>query len=115
MYVPEMERDVRKIMATNGHAFDVIWILGDLYPKYDTNDIVLIPHLISDEEMLMSAHVLPLEFVIDIGTQKKPVQDADAEKMRDALISNIPALKEVRFGIWIREMSSNGYKKAENF
>jgi len=109
MYIPEREKKVRRIMASHGYTLDVIWALAELYPQYESQDIALISHLISEEEMALSIHVLPLEFVIDVGTQEHLIQDEDAKKLRDKIIKRIPDLRNIRFGVWIREMRNNGF------
>jgi len=109
MYIPEDEKVVRKIIGSEAHALDIVWALADLFPKYDTNEIVVIPHLISAEEMALSAHVLPLEFIIDIGTQRRALSDEDAQKIRNGFIERIPELAKINFAVWIREMQSNGF------
>lgn len=83
--------------------------LHSVFPQYPVDAIAIIPEPIEEHVMKLADNLLPLELAIDIGRQTNPISEEHSEALRKKLISYIPELKGINFGIWIREFPSNGF------
>lgn len=104
---PEREKEVIEILTNNGPI--IRRALSTEFPRYPVEEIAIIPEPISDKVMAMADNLLPLEFVIDLGKQGWPLSNDCSERLRKTLIRLCPKLDKINFGIWIRDMSSNGF------
>ncbi len=106
-----LEEKARIIHALTECKSRVRQAVSDQFPKYQMRDIALIPRLVTYKEMAMADNLLPLEFVIDLGKLDNLLGDSDSDIFRDRLLKLCPELKDINFGIWLREMSSNGFSE----
>ncbi len=76
---------------------------------YEMNDIALIPRPIVDDDIELSDNILPLEFVIDIGSRM--VGKTDEVMMNDLKTDfcGIGSLNEINFGIWVRSFEHSNF------
>ncbi len=76
---------------------------------YNPGEVALIVDIIEGRRLYYSANLMPLEFVIDIGAQPERLNDDVAKEFADLLTKTLSDLEEINFGLWIREMGSNGF------
>jgi len=67
------------------------------------------PRLLSSAEVEDSENLNPLEFCID--THTVDLNDAVAYQFERVLLRACPGLNEVKFGTWLRSMTSNGFSQ----
>lgn len=107
---PEGESEVVRILTN--HGLQIREALSAQFPKYPVEQIAIIPEPISERVMKLASNLLPLEFAIDVGKQQwESLDDGDSDALRDRLIEMCPGLGAINFGIWLREMTSNGYSE----
>ena len=106
VYVPANE--TKALALATQHKTDIRIAIARLF-EYDEQDVTLIGHIIDTGEMALSDNVLPLEFVVDLGTRKTPLSDASAQEALHILTVAAPGITTVHHGIWVREMQSNGF------
>jgi hypothetical protein len=104
----EKEKIVRALIECKSRIREA---LSEQFSKYQMRDIALIPRLVTFKEMAMADNLLPLELVIDLGKLDKLLDDSDSDAFRDRLLEFCPELRDINFGIWLREMSSNGFSE----
>lgn len=76
---------------------------------YEMSDVAVIPRSMSDDEIDLADNILPLEFVIDMGSRM--VGKIDDVMMNDLKIDfcGLTGLSEINFGIWIRSFEHNSF------
>lgn len=81
------------------------------FPQYSVEEIAIIAEPLLEWKVKLSDNLLPLEFVIDIGKQSVPLDESHSEHLRDCLLSLCPKLDNINFGIWLKEMPSDGFSE----
>lgn len=81
------------------------------FPWYPMEAITLIPNPITTRSAAVADNLLPLVFVIDVGKQNEQLDESHSNAFCERLIESIPGLNDINFGVWIREMTSNGYSE----
>ena len=93
------------------YAKEIRGALHQQFPKYQMDAIALIPEPISSKKMRKTYNLLMLEFVIDVGKQNEPLNEEHSDALCALFIKACPMLRHINFGIWIREMPSNGFSE----
>lgn len=106
---PENESDVIEVLTN--HGLELRKALNVEFPKYSVESIAIIPEPLSEKQMKLADNLLSLEFVIDVGKQEKPLNDSNSDTLRLLFLKYCPKLQSINFGIWVREMPSNGFSE----
>lgn len=106
---PKRNKKVAKILLTHGDK--ICKAVRKVFSKYQLEDIVIIPEPLSKSRVRMSRNLPTLLFEIDLGKQDSLLGDEHSDNLRICLISKCPKLDDINFGVWVREMQSNGFTK----
>lgn len=75
---------------------------------YSLGEIALIPEMVPAGLQDMADNLLPLEFIIDVGTKCAGQTKSINPKIKRRLLQ-IEGLSEINFGVWLRTMSDNDF------
>ncbi len=109
----ETNEDVASVMRSSSNKLAIRNALGAEFLQYPIKDIAIIPKIIPKHHLQFCDNLLPLEFVIDVGKQSRTLNDKDSAKLCRRMLEYCPDLKDVHFGVWLREMSSNGFTECK--
>lgn len=84
------EREKDEIRAVVGSVLD-----------YLPEAVVIIPRILSRVETKLASNMLPIAFVIDMGSRTNANQ-ANTDGIRDALVRHVNGMEMMHFGIWLR-------------
>ena len=97
------EREALKV-----HKEDIVRILAEFSP-YKPDDILLEAKILTREEVELSVNLVPLVFIIDLGTCPEiSVDDVYAGMVRGALLRRCSRLRLIHFILWIKRHPDNG-------
>ena len=109
----ETEKAVVNILRNDNNKLAIRNALGAEFPQYPIKNIAIIPKIIAEHHLQFCDNLLPLEFVIDVGKQDRTLNDKDSARLSGRMLAYCPDLKDVHFGAWLREMSSNGFTECK--
>lgn len=78
---------------------------------YELGAISLIPEPIRFVDMELADNVLPLEFVIDVGTRVGTTEAIEkcSAAFKERIVRDFPFLAEINFGVWMRSFLINEF------
>lgn len=79
------------------------------YTGYSFHEIALIPNMVPGDIADLADNLLPLEFSIDAGVKCAGFEEGINRDVMAMLLSEIPELGTMNFGIWLRTMTSNAF------
>ena len=97
---------IRKFLNTN--RFLIRQIVATTL-RYSNDEVAFYPHCISTEDAKLADNLLPLEFVVDSGTNVLNVDEAHAARVEQAILDQCEGAAGIHFGVWIIADSKNGF------
>ncbi len=76
---------------------------------YSLGEIALFPEMIPRGLEYLTDNMLPLEFIIDVGTRCKVTDEAISAYIKRAFTVEISQLAAINFGVWVRRMVDSTY------
>ena len=76
---------------------------------YSTKEIATIPDIVRPEDMEMADNLLPLEWVIRVGSKCVGLVEEQAKEIKKNILAKLPNAREIHFGIWLISPSDAFY------
>jgi hypothetical protein len=95
--------------ALKKHKSDIRIIIAEGI-GYSLSSVVLIPHEIGDDLMLVADNILPLTFIVDSGSRTPSNLTELAENIKQRILEECDdSFSRIDFSVWIRPQIPNGY------
>lgn len=75
---------------------------------YDMESVAIIPYPITEEDLELADNILPLEFVIDMGSRAMTEVQAVAQDIANK-INKLEGMAHLEFGVWVKAHSHCHY------